>query len=139
MLFRSVRFSVKLLYAKLISSSNTTKFKMVWRARIPPKVKVFMWQAFHGRLPAADQIRKRNGPGSDCCALCGQRKDTNHIFFNCVLANLFWCCIRSWLHVSWRPIFFSDLRLLASNLVGAERTMFWVGFTTMHVLDPMDY
>ena len=84
-----------------------------------------------GWLRYSDQIRKRNGPGSDCCAPCGQREDTKHIFFTYVLAKLFWCCIRSWLHVSWRPSSFSDLRLLAINLVGAQRRMFWVGLATM--------
>ena len=85
----SDRFSVKSLYGKLISGSNTAKFKWIWRARLPPKIKIFLWQASRGRLPAGDQIRKRNGPGFDRCALCGLREDTTHIFFNYVLAKLF--------------------------------------------------
>ena len=127
----SARFSVKSLYGKLIAGSTTSKFNWIWRARIPPKVKVFLWQASRGRLPTGDQIRKRNDPGSDRCALCGMREDTSHIFFNCVLANLFWCCIRSWLHVSWAPTSFADLRALANSLVGAQRRLFWVGFAAM--------
>ena len=58
----SGRFSVKSLYGKLISGTTTSKFKWIWRARIPPKIKIFLWQAFKGRLLAADQIRERNGP-----------------------------------------------------------------------------
>ena len=115
----------------LIAGSTTSKFNWIWRARIPPKVKVFLWQASRGRLPMGDQICKRNGPGSDRCALCGLRGDLSHIFFNCVLAKLFWCCIRSWVHVSWAPTSFSDLRILANSLVGAQRRLFWVGFAAM--------
>ena len=38
----SGRFSVKSAYAKLISGSHTSKFKCIWKARIPPKIKIFM-------------------------------------------------------------------------------------------------
>uniref|UniRef100_M8C7Z5 Reverse transcriptase zinc-binding domain-containing protein n=1 Tax=Aegilops tauschii TaxID=37682 RepID=M8C7Z5_AEGTA len=68
----SGRFSVKSLYSKLVGGTPTSRFSQVWKARIPPKIKIFLWQAFRGRLPSADQIRKRNGPGSQFCALCGE-------------------------------------------------------------------
>ena len=42
--------------------SITSKFKDVWRAKIPLKIKFFIWQAIRGKLTAVDQIRKRNGP-----------------------------------------------------------------------------
>jgi hypothetical protein len=127
----SGRFSVKSLYAKLIDGTPTNKFCQIWRARIPPKVKIFMWQAFRGRLPAADQIRKRNGPGMDRCALCDALEDTNHIFFHYVLAKLVWCCFRSWLQVSWAPSSFSDLRNLATSLVGVTKRLFWIGLAAV--------
>lgn len=75
----SGRFSVKSLYSRLIVGSPRSKFKDVWRAKIPLKIKIFMWQAIRGRLPVADQIRKRNGPGTEFCKLCGAREDTNHV------------------------------------------------------------
>ena len=77
----SGHFSVKSLYSKLIGGTPTNRFTTIWRAHIPPKVKIFLWQAFKGRVPAANQIRKRNGPGSEHCALCGALEDTNHVFF----------------------------------------------------------
>lgn len=61
----SGKFSVKSLYGCLISRSTTNKFKPVWHAMVPPKIKIFLWQAIRGGLPMADHIRKRNGPGSD--------------------------------------------------------------------------
>lgn len=113
-------FSVKSLYSRLISGSPTGRFKCAWEARVPPKIKIFLWQA-RGRLPAADQIRKRNGPGSDRCALSSAMEDTNHIFFGCVLAKVAWCCIRSWMGVSWAPSSFSELRVLSAQLMGPRK------------------
>ena len=76
----SGRFSVKSAYSHLIAGVRTGKFKLIWSARIPPKIKIFLWQALRRKLPAADQIKKRNGPGSDSCHLCGALEDTEHIF-----------------------------------------------------------
>ena len=42
----SGHFSVKSAYAKLSSGAHTVKFKDIWLVRIPPKIKIFMWQAF---------------------------------------------------------------------------------------------
>lgn len=77
----SGRFSAKSAYAKLISGAHTVKFKDIWSARIPPKIKKILWQAFRRKLPAADQIRKRNGPGSDRCAYVGLLKTPSTYFF----------------------------------------------------------
>ena len=57
------RFSVKSAYSKLVSGARTAKFKDIWPARIPPKIKIFLWQAFRRKLPATDQIRKRERAG----------------------------------------------------------------------------
>ena len=93
----------------------------------PPKIRIFLWQAFRGRLPSADQIRKRNGPGSQFCALCGDVEDSDHIFFHCHLAKLIWSCVRDWLNVSWAPASFAELRVLTHDLSGVSRRLFWVG------------
>ena len=123
----SGRFTVKSLYYRLIGGTPSTRFSCVWKSKVPPKIKIFLWQAFRGRLPAADQIKKRNGPGSDFCHLCGALENSDHIFFNCVLAKLVWCCVRSWLQVSWNPSSFSHIRTLAKALVGVTKRVFWVG------------
>ena len=37
----SGRFSVKSLYSKLVGGAPTSRFSKVWKARIPPKIKIF--------------------------------------------------------------------------------------------------
>jgi hypothetical protein len=65
------------------------------------------------------------------CALCGELKDTEHIFFQCPLAKFVWCCIGSWLHVCWSPSSFADLRVLTNGLSGISKRVFWVGFVAI--------
>lgn len=100
-------------------------------ARIPLKIKIFMWQAMCGRLRAADQIRRRNGPGSEFCELCGAIENSNHILFRCPLAQLHWICLGSWLGVSCTPSCFDEIMPLASSLVGQLKRLFWFGFFTI--------
>lgn len=114
----SDRFSVKSAYAKLSSGPVASHFCGIRRARIPLKIKIFMWQAMRGRLPVADQIKKRNGPGSEFCALYGAVENMNHILFTCPLARLFWSCLRDWLQVMWAPNSFGELLPLVNGLGG---------------------
>ena len=118
------------LEGRLANSNIERESKLwdkLWKVEVPSKVKIFLWQAFRGRLPSADQIRKRNVPGSEFCALWGALEDMNHIFFHCVLAKLVWSCVRSWLQVTWNPSSFPELRNLAHSLVGVTKRVFWVG------------
>ena len=124
----SGRFLVKSAYSKLIAGTRTDKFKYIWSARIPPKIKIFLWQAHCRKLPAADQIKKRNGPGSDSCQLCGALENTEHIFFHCSLAKFIWSCIRLWLGVNWYPSSFGNLRQCINSLVGRSKRVFMVGW-----------
>ena len=52
MLTKSRQFSVKSLYSKLIGGSPTNRFSQIWKARIPPKVKIF-----YGKLSGAGCLR----------------------------------------------------------------------------------
>lgn len=112
----SSHFSVKSLYSRLIKGSLTNNFRDVWRSWIPLEIKIFMWQAMCGRLPAADQIRKENGQASNFYALCASHEASDYAIFKCDLAALFWRWIGSWLYVTWAPNSFSELRPLAMSL-----------------------
>lgn len=67
----SGNFSVKSIYGKLLHGPKVNYAKALWAARIPPKVKMFLWQAFLDRLPSAINLQKRHGLGNGSCTLCG--------------------------------------------------------------------
>jgi hypothetical protein len=63
-------FTSKSVYLGLTQGAAVTCFKEAWRTRVPPKVKVFLWQLIRGRLPSCEQIAKRHGPSDGTrCAL----------------------------------------------------------------------
>jgi hypothetical protein len=68
--------------------------KHVWRAAVPPKLKLFFWLALHGRLWTSER-RKRHGLQPEAaCALCDQADETtDHLLTSCPVTREVW----SWL------------------------------------------
>jgi hypothetical protein len=44
--------------------------KIIWEARIPLKIKNFLWQLHHDKLPTAEQLIKREWEGETNYPLC---------------------------------------------------------------------
>jgi hypothetical protein len=80
-------FSTKSLYAKLVGGTTVTHAKDIWKIACPLKVRILVWQMAKDRLPCNAQIKRRHGQSDGNCALCHQVEDTDHIFFNCPLAQ----------------------------------------------------
>jgi S-adenosylmethionine:diacylglycerol 3-amino-3-carboxypropyl transferase len=85
---RDGQYSSKSLYRFLSFGGVISKrLEGLWRARVPLKVKIFMWQMFHNKLQSADQLKKRNWKGEVNCQLCEGLEDMNHIMFKCKWGN----------------------------------------------------
>jgi hypothetical protein len=48
----SVLYSIRSMYLALSQGANVTRFKDVWRTRVPPKIKIFLWPSAWGLLMA---------------------------------------------------------------------------------------
>ena len=119
------------LYRKLVGGRRVTRFSALWKARLPPKIKIFMWQAFRGQLPSSDQLHKRNDSIAVECALCNEQESSSHIFFQCHLARFAWICLRSWMGNQWNPSSFREVRVLLRSCSGRFRRVFWPIFSAI--------
>uniref|UniRef100_A0A453D481 Reverse transcriptase zinc-binding domain-containing protein n=1 Tax=Aegilops tauschii subsp. strangulata TaxID=200361 RepID=A0A453D481_AEGTS len=45
-------------------------YKMVWKAPIPLKIKIFLWQLFQNAVPTRDNMRIRKWHGNPVCSFC---------------------------------------------------------------------
>jgi hypothetical protein len=84
------KFSVSSLYRKINQGPSLPHEKLIWKAKLPLKNKIFLWHMTKGKMPANEQIRRRHGNSDGNYALCGQVESVNHIFFSCVLASFVW-------------------------------------------------
>ncbi|XP_020167293.1 uncharacterized protein [Aegilops tauschii subsp. strangulata] len=98
----SGKFTVNSLYRKLCRGTAQLAIAGLWIARLPLKIKLFMWQLFRDKLPTSLNVAKRNGPTTGPCVLC-RAPDANHVFFNRPLARFAWRAVRTATGVQWDP------------------------------------
>jgi hypothetical protein len=96
-------FSTRSMYLRLSQGAEVSHFDDVWRTKVPPRVRIFLWQLIRGRLPCSEQVAKRMGPSNGTCAWCGEVEDCDHIFFKCAIARFMWAGVRELLTCLWNP------------------------------------
>lgn len=68
-------FSTKLLYKEMFfPGMHNIWMQGVWKAKLPLKIKIFLWQVCNNKVQSAEQLRKRNWPGDLDCKMLGDRK-----------------------------------------------------------------
>jgi hypothetical protein len=64
--------------------------KRVWKAKIPAKIKVFMWLMEQDSILTKDNMLRRNWQGDPCCYFCDAPKTMVHLMFECPIAKVVW-------------------------------------------------
>ncbi|KAM6566494.1 hypothetical protein CsatA_025622 [Cannabis sativa] len=63
----------------------------VWSSNIPPKIKHFVWKAFHHILPTSLNLFHRHSTPSPHCSICHSQLDSNsHSLIQCSRAGKIW-------------------------------------------------
>ncbi|KAL0352330.1 UNVERIFIED_CONTAM: hypothetical protein Scaly_1621700 [Sesamum calycinum] len=80
---------------RLCSSSSQVLeqswWRRVWQAKIPNKVKVFVWRACLNALPTGDNLARHIPNTSAKCPFCGcSKEDRIHVFVLCPFARQVW-------------------------------------------------
>lgn len=106
--------------------------EVLWKTKLPLKIKIFLWQLIHDRLQTANCLKKKGWKGSTACVLCKQKETVNHIFFRCPLAVYAWCIFRDCFGWSQIPNSISDVwaRMPSGKCIGSKSLdiFFFAGF-----------
>lgn len=100
----------------------------IWNAKIPLKVQIFLWMAWHNRIQTTDQLRRRNWEGSKDCSFCLKEENVDHLLFQCPIALAIWCWVRdslNWVKIPVSVKSFQSL-LLANDGEGDTSLIWWV-------------
>ncbi|GJT41078.1 reverse transcriptase [Tanacetum coccineum] len=67
-------------------------FHAIWMEKVPNKVKIFLWQAWHNYIPYIDNLRARGlNLTITSCTHCGEPgEDVLHVLFRCSKAKQVW-------------------------------------------------
>ncbi|KAL0408403.1 UNVERIFIED_CONTAM: hypothetical protein Sradi_1774700 [Sesamum radiatum] len=63
----------------------------IWRAKVPPRVRVFMWKLCVGALPTLSNLARYGGGLDSACVSCGGHpKTAYHTLLECPMARQVW-------------------------------------------------
>ena len=104
---KSGKFTVKSLYEKLSSVGLDRTFKHLWKAKIPLKIKIWLWLIWHNVIATKDNMKKRNWVGDTTCSFCPANETISHLFFECPTAVYMWSVVGASLGAHTRPVCFT--------------------------------
>jgi hypothetical protein len=125
---QSGKFTTRARYLALCKKPEVPLTKYIWDNHLPLKIKNFTWQLSQGRLPSNEQIQSRGGRSDGLCALCGQIKRVDHIFFQCLLASFLWSGVRDLFSVDWNPKSRVEWFSILDSLNSKAQRPVWVFF-----------
>ena len=101
-------FSVKSNYKNLCSNEYGTHYNLIWKAKLPLKIKIWLWLIEHNAILTKDNLAKKNWTGNMQCTFCNNPESIDHLFFECVTAKYTWSLVAFVLGASHRPTSFGQ-------------------------------
>lgn len=82
------------LYNALTLNEAGNIHRMLWKGRIPAKIKIFLWLLENNAaVLTKDNLIKRQ-PSGDCeCCFCDNDKTIAHLFFTCITSKVVWAVV----------------------------------------------
>ncbi|KAL0358068.1 UNVERIFIED_CONTAM: putative ribonuclease H protein [Sesamum calycinum] len=86
------------------SSEKKMNWNAIWKARVPNKIKVFLWRVCKEAIPTTSNLIRRTCDVKPVCTMCGAPyEDSKHALLKCffarqawALADLPWAIISQW-------------------------------------------
>jgi hypothetical protein len=124
------KYTVKSLYLEMLNPGvRDWNFNILWKTKMPLKIKKIAWMCFRGRIQVKSDLKAKGWPGDPGCKLCGELETSGHLIFECPLSNFSWCCMSKALGWSRTPTSFNDFTSMVAMLGGSQmRIKTWTMF-----------
>jgi hypothetical protein len=73
------KFSVKYLYDQLVGDDRADSFSRIRKAKIPYKIKIFLWLVENNVVLTRDNMLKRKRVGDPTCQFCKENETNDHL------------------------------------------------------------
>jgi len=84
---------VKSLYNALTKNDVGPSHKLIWKSKVPQKIKIFIWLLTNNVVLTKDNLIRRKWSGSPVCQFCDQNETVGHLFFTCPIVKVIWAVI----------------------------------------------
>jgi hypothetical protein len=81
------------MYNDLVVGNAPRLNLVTWKAKIPLKIKIFIWYLWKGVILTKDNLAKRQWKGCTRCCFCSEQETIQHFFFDCPMTGLMWIAI----------------------------------------------
>jgi hypothetical protein len=105
---KSESFSVKAMCNDLVVGNAPRLNLVTWKAKVPLKIKIFIWYLWKGVILTKDNLAKRQRKGCTRCCFCSEQETIQHLFFDCPMARLMWIAISATFGIT-KPANFANL------------------------------
>lgn len=111
-------FNTSTFYKQILEDGNDQgPWNLLWKQKIPPKIKWFLWQIAQGCLPTLSLLSKRKIVEDQICKWCNRSQENiTHIFWDCTLAKNAWHIFSKWTDIPVKGNAFSFENLFKSCL-----------------------
>lgn len=85
--------TVKSTYARLSNNDRGEAYSKIWKAKLPYKIKIFLWLVENEAILTKDNMVKRTWLGDPSCRFCTESESIQHLFFTCSTAKVIWSIV----------------------------------------------
>jgi hypothetical protein len=83
-------FLVKSMYRALLIAKVVPYNTLIWKLKLPLKIKVFMWYLYKGVVLTKDNLVRRQWQRDKKCCFCSLDESIQHLLFNCHFVKFMW-------------------------------------------------
>lgn len=83
------KFSVRSMYLHLLDGIPPFRHKVIWKLKIPLKIKIFLWFLQRGVTLTKDNLLRKNWKGSQKCCFCNCNETIKHLFLTATMLSNF--------------------------------------------------
>jgi hypothetical protein len=82
------------MYNALICNSNIVRESLIWKLKLPLKIKIFLWYLKKEVVLTNDNLIKQNWKGNKKCVFCSKNETIHHLFLECHFASFIWTTVQ---------------------------------------------
>jgi hypothetical protein len=99
----SIGFQVKSFYNQISSNgAGSFPWKIIWKAKVPPRVAFFSWTAASGKILTMDNLSRRGIILASWCCMCkADGESIDHLLLHCPYAKELWDMIFTLFGIHW--------------------------------------
>ena len=128
---KNSQFSVKSQYNFLCVYLTEDRNKKLWKAKLPLKIKVFMWLVKLNAILTRDNLSRKGWQGDKMCSFCSSPESTEHLFSSCVISRYCWSLVSVVVKADCRPSSFSQFWMWANKFMPSHKKFHMIGLAAI--------